>query len=752
MANYRNHPIMRAVEVLATVCDGARKRDSKGFNGRDAGFAADLINSSTVGLNGLKAAHKMLCKYTKQLSGLGIDYTALTLPQEPAITPFSCSIENDGIKCRFPYDEKIIALIKGVQGRRYDTQDKSWTINFSVFPNLYAKLKDLGMTLANESEILAAAEANAKAKADRTTATAKLNGSQVEIRFAYNPETVAIVKSAGAKWNPELKFWSIEVRPETLSNIQALIKRLQLITDPAIYKALEESKSKAEVNLEASMAKDADLSVGGLGGSLLPFQKAGVKFMSDNKSTIMADEMGLGKTVQALAALEYNDAYPAIVICPASLALNWMKEAKKWLPKGRSVQLFDHKAGVEGSPDLLILNYEKLKHLPESYHKKAIIIDEAHRVKNHKAQRTLLAGIQAKGAEYRWLLTGTPIVNRPMELVSLLKILDKLGDFGGWYKFVMRYCAPKNKRIGNKVFTDYSGASNMQELKLNLRKSCMIRREKTDVLPELPEKRSSVIPVEISNRSEYKKASQDLLSYIRARAKANAEFSDIIEGLDENHKSQFLARAAAENAGDAAVRKAEQAEVLVRINTLRQIAARGKLDMACEWMRDFLGDGDGGCEKKLVVFTYHKDVLYAAKEMLDSMGVSSVTFCGDDSQEDREKAVSSFQEDPKTRVFLGTLSAGGEGITLTAASDVLFLEQGWKPSETQQAEDRCHRIGQKSSVTSYLLQATGTIEDWIFEMIESKKSVTDVNRSVLADVLERLKIESEQQPSKPKRR
>lgn len=735
MANYRNHPIMSAVEILATVCDGARKRDSKGFNGRDAGFAADLINSSTVGLNGLKAAHKMLCKYTKQLSGLGIDYAALTLPQESAITPFSCTIEKDGIKCRFPYDEKIVALVKGVQGRRYDTQDKSWTINFSVFPNLYAKLKDLGMTLANESEILAAAEANARAKADRTAATAKLNGSRVEIRFAYNPEFVALVKSVGARWNPELKFWSIEVRQETLSNIQSLIKRLQLITDPTIYEALEAAKGKAEVNLEASMAKDADISVEGLGGSLLPFQKAGVKFMSDNKSTIMADEMGLGKTVQALAALEYNDAYPAIVICPASLALNWMKEAKKWLPKGRSVELFDHKKGIEGSPDLLILNYEKLKHLPESYHKKAIIIDEAHRVKNHKAQRTILAGMQAKGAEHRWLLTGTPIVNRPIELVSLLKILDKLADFGGWHKFVMRYCAPKNKRIGNKVFTDYSGASNMQELKLNLRKSCMIRREKVDVLPELPEKRSSVIPVEISNRSEYKKASQDLLSYIRAQAKAKA---DILE--------------TAENEGDAAVRKAEQAEVLVRINTLRQIAARGKLDMAGEWMHDFLGDGDGGCEKKLVVFTYHKDVLYAAKEMLDSMGVGSVTFCGDDSQEDREKAVSSFQEDPKTRVFLGTLSAGGEGITLTAASDVLFLEQGWKPSETQQAEDRCHRIGQKSSVTSYLLQATGTIEDWIFEMIESKKSVTDVNRSVLADVLERLKIESEQQPSKPKRR
>lgn len=739
--NYRNHEIISAAASLASVCDGAASRDRQGYNGYDAVFIKDILSRSIVTLKQLQAVHKTIRKYTNQLEGLGVVYSALSLPQEQEIIGFSCEVVTYGIICRFAYNDEIIAVVKNVTGRRWDAEARVWSIPHAGFPTLIKGLDGIGIKIANAAEIeaqslvvAAALSVKPAAPAVSNTPTAKLVFEQVQFRFPYNEEVKNTVKEAGCSWKQDGKYWSMDIKPENATKIQSLLKKLggYFVVDPNIEASVEGAKRRAETNLEASSAQEADLDVKNLRGELRPFQKAGVKYFVENKSVLMADEMGLGKSFQALAALEHVGAFPALVICPASLIYNWKKEVEKWL--NRSVVIFK-KGMTSFDAEIVIVNYDMLKHVPKDMRKKAIIVDECHRIKNKKAQRTKIVSEFAKDTEYRFLLSGTPMMNRPSELISQLEVLGKMGQFGGFWKFTERYCNPKIKRIGHqKTVRDISGASNLDELKLSLRRCCMIRRDKKDVLKELPDKQATYIPVAIDNRTVYQKAAKDLIAFVKEKAKQDAELLASIEQLGAEKAREMI-----EASGEAAAMKAKRAEVLVGINSLRQLAAKGKITAVSDWLDDFLGtEGDAGTEKKLVMFTYHKDVLYAVKAKLDAANIKTVVFCGDNTKEERDAAVEAFQNDPDTRVFLGTLAAGGEGITLTAASDVAFIEVGWKPSEIDQAESRCHRMGQKQSVTSYFFQATDTIEDWIFELIESKKDVVNLDKSILVDVLERL--------------
>ena len=237
-----------------------------------------------------------------------------------------------------------------------------------------------------------------------------------------------------------------------------------------------------------------------------------------------------------------------------------------------------------------------------------------------------------------------------------------------------------------------SGATNLEGLNTQLRIHCMVRRNKEDVLKELPPKVRTDIIVDITNSKDYKLAEKDFITWLQ---------QNYIESVAAQ-KAQSMSRA----------------EELTQINLLRHIAAQGKIKAAMEWINNFMETG-----KKLVVFAYHKEIQHELYNQLQEYNPSHI-FGSDDSKV-RQQQVEKFQNDKTCKIMIASLKAAREGITLTAASNVLFIEQSWTPAEHQQAEDRCHRIGQNDSVNVYYLIAKDTIDSYMYDIIKSKLNITE---------------------------
>lgn len=413
-----------------------------------------------------------------------------------------------------------------------------------------------------------------------------------------------------------------------------------------------------------------------------------------------------GKTVQALAWLRLHpENRPAIIVCPASLKLNWEREAKKWLTENEKIHVVNGK-GWKNNQTIYIINYDILKkhyeHLT-SIDAKVIILDESHYVKNSKAQRTKLATEISRKIPNRILLTGTPVLNRPVELWQQLNILDP-NTWNNFFSYGVRYCNGQRTMWG----WDFSGASNIEELNEKL-KTIMVRRTKAQVLKELPDKRYSSVVVPISNRQEYTQAESQFLSYIRKIK------------------------------GDEAVMKAKRAEMLTKIEALKQLSARGKMKAIFDWIDNFIESGE-----KLVIFANHTEIINNLYEKYKDIAVK---LTGADSQEARQKAVDDFQNKSEIKIFIGNIKASGVGITLTASSNVAFIELPWTPSELQQATDRLHRIGQKSAVNVYYLLGENTIDEKIAKLLEEKASIVDAvidgkeqkNLNILDDLIKEVR-------------
>jgi SWI/SNF-related matrix-associated actin-dependent regulator 1 of chromatin subfamily A len=227
--------------------------------------------------------------------------------------------------------------------------------------------------------------------------------------------------------------------------------------------------------------------------------------------------------------------------------------------------------------------------------------------------------------------------------------------------------------------------------------------------------------VNISNPKEYKQAVKDFINFVKQKVQNDENFKKelIAQGL----KPEEIREKISERANSAA-QKAARAEALTQMTMLRQVAAKGKIEEVSEWLTDFTETG-----KKLVLFVNHQEILKTVKKILQDQGINVVTFSGEDSEKERDRSVTSFQEDANCQVIICSIKAGGEGITLTAASDVAFLEVDWKPSQLSQCEDRCHRMGQKNAVNVYYFHAHGTIDDYIFDLIEAKRKVVSLDKN-----------------------
>ncbi len=457
-----------------------------------------------------------------------------------------------------------------------------------------------------------------------------------------------------------------------------------------------EEHARAAGLVARSAAHDAELDVPGLGGELKPFQRAGVAYLLERRRAFLADEQGLGKTIEALAVLQAADAFPAIVVCPATLKLNWRRETERWLP-GRSVRVLTGlrpSAREERDADVTILNYEILGARAEELlasGPRAAVIDEAHYCKNATAKRTqavqrLADGIGPEGIVLA--LSGTPVVNRPAELVSQLRVIGRLGEFGSGARFGARF----------------RGADAHQRLHWHLRARCFVRRCKLDVLPQLPAKTRSVVPIELDNHAEYRLAESDLVAWLRTQPLDLREL-------------------------DAKVAAALRAERLVRLNALKLLAARGKLQAALAWIHDFRSSGE-----RLVVFARHREVQQAVLERFPG----ALHILGADSPAARESALAEFQspDTPGNQLIVCSIEVAGQGLTLTRASNVAFLELDWTPAKHDQAEDRCHRIGQVDAVNAYYLLAAETVDETIASLLERKRAVIGAVTDGLEDAEE----------------
>jgi len=414
------------------------------------------------------------------------------------------------------------------------------------------------------------------------------------------------------------------------------------------------------------------------GGELAPFQWAGVRYALEARRAFLADEQGLGKTVQALAALEADGAFPAIVVCPASLKLNWERESARWLPH-RTRAIVSGRGTVPPRADVVIVNYEIVadhRQALASRGPRALVLDESHYCKNPRARRTRavrrLAAALPEGA-LRLALSGTPVTNHAEEIVPQLRILGRLEEFGS----------------GARLRRQFQGADSEERLHWHLRRRCFVRRLKRDVLPQLPAKRQVVVPMALDNEGEYRLAERDLIAWLREQPIDLREL-------------------------DAKIAAALRAERLAQLNALKRLAARGKLAAAVAWIHDFLAS-----DEPLVVFSHHAEVQEALLARFPDAG----HLLGRDSQAARDATVRAFQDGSGPGLLVCSTLVAGQGITLTRASNVAFLELEWTPALHDQAEDRCHRIGQRDAVTAWYLLAAGTIDETMAELVARKRGI-----------------------------
>ncbi len=450
----------------------------------------------------------------------------------------------------------------------------------------------------------------------------------------------------------------------------------------ALLQEVREQHARAAGLVALSAATDAPLHVPGLGGELKPFQRAGVRYLLSQRRAFLADEQGLGKTIEALATLEKDGAYPAVIVCPASLKLNWLRELEHWLP-GRSAQvLVGTGAGAAvAATDVTIVNYDivpaRLDAL-RALEPRALVLDESHYCKNALAKRTQAVQRLSEVVPRDGLilaLTGTPVMNRPAELIAQLRILGRLGDFGSGMQFGKRF----------------NGPDAHLRLHWHLRARCFARRLKADVLPQLPAKTRAVVPVELDNEAEYRLAERDVVAWLQSQPLDLREL-------------------------DAKVAAALRAERLVRLNALKLLAARGKLHAARTWIHDFCSSGE-----RLVVFAHHREIQHAVLEHFPK----ALHLLGQDSPTARDTALRAFQapDGAENQLIVCSIEVAGQGLTLTRSSNVVFLELDWTPAKHDQAEDRCHRIGQRDAVNASYLLAAGTIDETISTLLERKRAV-----------------------------
>jgi SWI/SNF-related matrix-associated actin-dependent regulator 1 of chromatin subfamily A len=530
------------------------------------------------------------------------------------------------------------------------------------------------------------------------------------IVFDYNTRIIEDVRRIpGREYNHANKEWFIPKRSEKYLN--TLRKYGFTVRGADVPETFRNFNYKIDDMPELSV--DIPLKM-----NLFPYQRNGVQYILNKKRLIVGDQMGLGKTAQAIAAIVAANAFPCLIICPSSLKINWQREVEKWTTKKAMILTDSVKRTFpyfyeSGLIQFFIVNYQSLKKyfvskinvrtgedgkkLPVTLKDiefaaqkinmfKSVIVDESHRVKELKAQQTKFTRGICRNKEYALLLTGTPVVNKPKDLVSQLGILDRLNEFGGYKNFISWFCEADNR---------------WRELNVMLRNKCFYRREKSEVLKDLPSKMRQAVICDITTAKEYGDAMNDLQNYLKQYRQAT----------------------------DEQIQRSMRGEIMVRIGVLKNISARGKLADVVDYVSDVVDSGE-----KIVLFTHLREV----QETLKKFFPAAVTIFGSDDSATRQRNIDTFQNDRNTQVIICSIKAAGVGITLTASSRVAFVELPWHPADCEQCEDRTHRIGQTNSVQCTYFLGRDTIDEWIYRLINEKRDMSNQITGARNDVEEKI--------------
>lgn len=693
--------IIEALKYLAgNDMDFALEPDNVGFNKFDSVFGHSLSEKTFLTYKQATAAFKLLEKYkNSQLLSQGIIWEDLKpIPEQfedkkkdacEIINVIKISLAKKNINLKFQYDKVIVEMIKKIYGRKWKPEEKVWEIPLSSIPELFKFIEEIEDTFINSIEI----------KIDK-----------------------------GIK-----------------------------------EKFLELEKMKKLSNAEFSIKKDFPVPEG---LRYYQFQKAGIEWLErTNGRALVGDEMGTGKTVTSIGWLNLHpEIRPVLIICPSSVKYNWRNEIEKWTLKNKKTFVMkNNRCEIPENIDFVITNYalfsnvywkkitkktkrkevekyilreiskiqkkneknniemdeKEIKDLAEKNFKKryekkendyksfikkmnrfsCIILDESHKISNNNSQRIKVIKEIVKGVKYLIMLTGTPLRNRPINLFTQINLLDK-ETFGNWKNYVIRYC---DGHMGNFGW-DVSGASNLEELQNKLRSTIMIRRMKKDVLKELPEKVRSFIPFEVEISKNYKEMRSKI-----------GNISKEIKALQR--KKQVKKNDEVERKNIESLLRKGQGAYFAEMSRIRRELFEIKKYFAFNFISDTLES-----EEKIVVFVHHRDAYDFLQKMFDENKITYTGIRGGTPLDQRADIIEKFQND-KTQVFLASIGAAREGITLTSSNVVIFTELDWVPSSLKQAEDRCHRIGQGKNVFVYYLVAENTLDTYMAKIIEEKIDV-----------------------------
>lgn len=474
---------------------------------------------------------------------------------------------------------------------------------------------------------------------------------------------------------------------------------IQISDDLAIEYELAEYLSKEAILSKENAdrlkkSKESNIEIKGIKGELLPYQKVGVEFfINSNGKAMNSDPMGSGKSLQALAYITHTGIQKSLVVCPAAVKYNWKNEVKKWTNLKAFVIDSDMSVGaIEDKFDrynVFVINYDILKKffaLLMTAPFEIMVLDEFHYIKNNTAMRTKLVKKLGKKIPRVIMLSGTPFLSRPVELFNGLNLLDSK-TWGDFYAYGRRYCAGHVGRWG----WDDKGASNIAELQERI-SPYFIRRTKKEILPDLPQKRFINRPVELDKETKEK------------YRMAEEEFGKFLINVKKKTEKE--------------AKRAMQAEKLVKLGALRQLTSAGKVEMAKELIEEIVDSGE-----KVVVFSCYNDPI---EKLYEHFKKKAVIVTGKIGAEERNDIVNNFQERKSIKIFFGGIKSAGVGINLTAATNVLFIDYSWTPSDHMQAIDRIHRIGSTAEhINIYQLYSKKTVDEYMYKLLEGKQLLFD---------------------------
>ena len=433
----------------------------------------------------------------------------------------------------------------------------------------------------------------------------------------------------------------------------------------------------------------------------LPHQKEAIQKLVENKKFILADDMGLGKTTSTIIAALETGAKKILIICPATLKINWKREIENY--SNKSVYISEGK-NFSVDHEFVIINYDIIKNFHDIKKKDEskiisanfdlVVVDEAHYIKNPTAQRTKLINDIAKKVDRLWLLTGTPMTSRPMDYFNLLNLIES-PVARNWMAYAIRYCSGYQFKVGNRKVWNVTGASNLEELR-DRTLGLVLRRLKENVL-DLPDK--IITPVYLNLKSN---------NY----EEVMGEYYNWYDKNPEESKSLTVQ--------------------FTKLTKVRQIIADEKINQTIELAENIIEQG-----KKVIIFCNFTDSL---NKIVSHFGKTAVKLDGSMAQHERQYSVDQFQNNEKIKVFVGNIKASGTGITLTSGEAVIFNDLSFLPSDMAQAEDRAYRYGQKNNVLVYYPIFQNTIEDIIYDIVNNKKKIiaTVMGDNVGVDVSEEI--------------